>query len=186
MRCREASEMMSLRLDSELHPQEEQALQQHLLMCDSCRAEWEAMECACALFGGVVPTPPPPGLSSRVMAAIGQRESRLAILRNSVALCLGLLILTMLCLSFWITAASPLDTILHSAPLVSAIATMTVGVIDILGTLLRAGALVVRTVLTSPGYVGLMGYVAVAGALVLWWLRIVSGWTRVVRRARTL
>ena len=177
---------MSLRLDLQLRPEEEQALQEHLAACDSCRAEWEAMQRACALFHGVALAGPESDLSSRVMAAIRRRESRFAVLRNGVALALGVVILTALCLSFWMTASSPLEAILRNPPLVSAIASTVVGVIEILGTLLRAGALVVRAILTGPSCVGLMGYIAIAGGLALWWMRLVSGRPRPVRRMRTL
>ncbi len=186
MRCREASEMMSLRLDSELHPQEEQALLQHVLTCDSCRAEWEAIQRACALFRSPTFAAPPPDLSSKVMTRIRRHESQLAILRNGVVLLLGIVILTSFCLSFWLMAAPPIESVLDNPPLVSAMATIVVGVVTTLVTLLRAVALVAQAVVAGPGCIGLLSYVAVAGALAMWWIRLVWGRRGLAPRRETL
>ncbi|HUV93982.1 MAG TPA: zf-HC2 domain-containing protein [Anaerolineae bacterium] len=175
MQCREASEMMSLRLDSELHPQEEQALLQHVLTCDNCQAEWEAIQRACALFRSPTFAPPPPDLSSKVMTRVRRHQSHLATLRNGVALLLAVVILASLCLSFWLVASPPVESVLDNPPLVSAMATIVVGIVTTLVTLLRAVALVVQAVVAAPGCIGLLGYVAVAGALTMWWVRLVSG-----------
>jgi len=176
MRCLKASELMSLHLDSELPPQEEQALQQHLLTCPSCRAEWQTMQQACALFSEVTLIAPAPNLSQRVMAKIRRHESRLAILRNGVVVLLSVLLLAALSFSSWM-AAPPMEVILHSPALVSAIVGILVGAMDVLGTLLRAAALVLQAIVTSPGRIVLLGYVALAGALAIWWIRLVSGRT---------
>jgi len=185
MRCLEASELMSLRLDSNLSSQEEQALQEHLLTCEGCRAEWEAMQRASALFHGATLAAPAPDLFSRVMGGIRLRDLRLAILRNSLFLLLGAVILTALALSLWTTVASPVGAILDNPPLISAVASIVVGLFDLVGTLLRAMALVLRTILACPSSVGLVGYVAAAGALALWWIRLVSGRTRLVPGRKT-
>jgi len=184
MRCQKASELMSLRLDLALLPQDEQALEQHLLTCNSCRAEWQAVQRACELFSDVPLATPATDLSSRVMTSIRRRESRLAMLRNSLVLFLGAVILTALCLSLWMTASSPVEAIVSNPPLVSAIASVLVGLLDVLGTLLRAVALVVQTVLACPSSVALAGYVALAGALTLWWMRLASGRTRLAPRRK--
>ena len=167
--------MMSLQLDSELHPQEEQALRKHVLTCHSCQAEWEAIQRACALFRSPTFAAPPLDLSSRVMTRIRRHESQLAILRNGVVLLLGVVILTSFCLSFWLMAAPSVESVLDNAPLVSAMATIVVGVGTTLVTLLRAVALVAQAVVAGPGSIGLLGYVAVAGALAMWWVRLVWG-----------
>ena len=174
MRCPEASELMSLQLDSALHPEEELALQQHLFTCESCRAEWEAMRRACALFHSLAFAAPGPDLSSRGMASVRRHELRFAIFRNGIALTFGVVILTALCLSFWMTASSPVEVILGNPPLASAIASIVVGVASVLGTLLHAAALVVQAVLTGPGCAVLLGYVAIAGSLTLWWVGLVT------------
>jgi len=184
MRCLEVSELMSLRLDSDLPSQDEQALQQHLLTCEGCRAEWQTMQRACALFADVELAPPEADLRPRVMTRIRRHDLRLAILRNGVVLLLGTVILISLSLTFWGAASSPVEAFLNTPSLVSAVASIVVGLLGLLSTLLRAAALVVRTLLSSPGSAALLGYLALAGALTLWWVRLASGRARLAPRRR--
>ena len=182
MRCLEASELMSLRLDSALAEGEEQVLREHLAGCESCAAEWQMMQRVGTLFAQVDLMPPPPTFTQQVMGRIRRRSVWLSIMRHGLIFFLGLIILSALSLSLLVGPQSLLVAILGNTPLVNAFVGALVRLVDILGTLVRAIGLIWRAIISSPCWMVLAGYLLVAGLLALWWLRLVARPVRAVSR----
>ncbi len=73
MRCREASELMSLRLDNQLETGSGEQLDQHLASCDTCAQLWMAMRRAGMLLARAPMVEPAAGFTARVMARLPER-----------------------------------------------------------------------------------------------------------------
>ena len=89
MDCRQASAMMSLRLDGRIDSAEDTALDEHLVACGSCRAEWEAMQALDTLFHQATLTPAPVALQASVMAHIRRRDQTRWAITAGLILALG-------------------------------------------------------------------------------------------------
>lgn len=174
MRCREASERMSLRLDSALAEGDEQALREHLAGCESCAAQWQMIQRVDALFAQVDLASPPPAFAQQVMGRIQRRSLGLSIVRHGLLLLLGLIILSALTLGPLLAPQSPLATLLHNPSILNALIGTLVRLVDILRTLLRAMGLVWGAILSSPCWIVLLGCTLSVGLLALWWLRLVA------------
>lgn len=74
MRCQEASELMSLRLDDQLEGDARERLEQHLDMCDSCAQLWEIMQRVERLLSRAPIVAPADGFTARVMARLPERR----------------------------------------------------------------------------------------------------------------
>ena len=98
--CQVYHSWMSLKLDGLLEPEQEQALQAHLSMCDACQAEWEAMQFVSRLLEGQSMIPAPAGfvagVERRLAAAKNARRREVA---GAITLVLGALSLVTLGLS---------------------------------------------------------------------------------------
>lgn len=178
MRCREASEWMSLQLDSLLAEEEAQALRSHLAACAGCRAEWERMLRACELLEDVEFAAPSSALAARVLARIRRRELRSAFLRGGAMSLLGLAVLVAAGI---VPLVSTLGMALSNPTTVHALVGFAVHAVDILSTLAGAVELVLDAVFAVPTFLVLVGYVVITGALALAWMRLVSQPMRVAR-----
>jgi len=173
MRCREASELMSLRLDSALAEGDEQTLREHLAGCESCAAQWQMIQRVDVLFAQVDLASPPPAFSQLVMGRIQRRSLGLSIVRHGLLLLLGLIILSALTLGPLLAPQSPLTTLLRNPSILNAFIGTLVRLVDILRTLLRAIGLVWGAILSSPCWIVLLGCTLSVGLMALWWLRLV-------------
>lgn len=73
MRCEQASELMSLRLD---HYQDEATdLDQHLATCVACTSEWASLQAVTRLFENPPMLQPGPNFTARVMARVADRRA---------------------------------------------------------------------------------------------------------------
>ena len=122
MQCREASELMSLRFDSDLSLDEEEALRGHVSGCERCSAEWAWMQRADALFEGVTMAAPPPMLKQAIMARVQRRAAWMVMLRGGMILFLGIVILLGLVIVPMAAFSWPVATVSNSPAAVSAIA----------------------------------------------------------------
>ncbi|MCW5880169.1 MAG: zf-HC2 domain-containing protein [Anaerolineae bacterium] len=73
MRCEQASEMMSLRLDHYLDDAAD--VDQHLATCVACSGEWAALQAVTRLFENPPMAQPPPDFARRVMARVADRPT---------------------------------------------------------------------------------------------------------------
>ena len=99
MRCEQADEMLTARLDGRLSDDEEAALSAHLAECDRCRAEWRRLEALNALLAAAPTLPAPAALSTRVLARLERREQVRRLLVGGLALVLGTVSLAALALA---------------------------------------------------------------------------------------
>lgn len=67
-------ELMHAYLDGEIQPEHEQQLKQHLKSCDICQAHMHELSDVVAFMKSAQPVPPPPNLTSNVMASIPRRN----------------------------------------------------------------------------------------------------------------
>lgn len=73
MRCEQASELMSLRLDAV--PHDADLLDRHLAQCPACRAQWSRLQAVTRLFAQPPVLLPPADFTLRVMARIEARSA---------------------------------------------------------------------------------------------------------------
>lgn len=171
MLCREASELMSLRLDLALPAQEEAAFQEHLVGCEACRSAWREMQRVNDLFHGAAFAAPPPLLASRIMGKVRRRNRWLAVLRGGALTLLGVVMVLALGLAPLLTA---LGAVLDNPSVVSALAGLIVRVAQIAGVVLRAIGLVAQGVFAGPSVFVVISYCALALGLLGVWLRLVA------------
>jgi len=99
MRCEQASEMMSERLDSHLDGAEIALLEDHLAECSACRAEWRRLQALDLLLASAPMVRPPAYLHARVMARLSQRDRRRRAIFGGTTLALGTVALALLFLA---------------------------------------------------------------------------------------
>jgi anti-sigma factor RsiW len=174
MHCLDASELMSLRLDSALADGQEEALREHLSGCQACAAQWEALQRVSCLFEHADYAAPSPVFLRKVMARIQRRAAWLSVLRHGLIFFLGLVILSAVCLGPLLALRSLLLSVLGDTSMVNAIVGVAVRMVDILNTLARAMGLVLKALFSGNGCVVLLGYLLVAGLLAACWLRLVA------------
>lgn len=98
MRCKQASHLMADRLDGCLDHAEIKELEEHLVACSKCRAEWQKMYALDRLFRSVPMMSAPSHLEARVIARIGRREQARRAIVGSLVLALGATTLALLTL----------------------------------------------------------------------------------------
>ncbi len=173
MQCHETSELMSLRLDERLAPEQEQVLQAHVASCDTCHAHWGALQRADTLLGARVFAMPPPTLSQNVMALIQRRRARLRLLRGGVALLLSFVGLLALGYTLMAGFAPALAPMLGGFSSVSAVLEATGRLVETADIILRATGLLATTLLRSASPVITACYAALAATLMLGWTHLV-------------
>jgi anti-sigma factor RsiW len=89
MRCEQAGEMLSVRLDGCLDRRESVRLEEHLAACSACRTEWQKMRAVDRLFKTVPVSQAPVGLHASVMARIDRREQARRAIMGGLTLVLG-------------------------------------------------------------------------------------------------
>jgi len=171
MRCHEASEWMSLRLDGLLDAQEERMLDEHLSTCASCRAEWEQMSVACALFARPAMVAPPSDLEVRIMASVARYNVRVRLLRRVLLGFLAVLIGGALMLA---PVLETLQHTSHSASWLEGAREAARVMLAAAGTLVQSLLVVVDSTAFAPAWALAGAYVLLIGGLGAVWVRLVS------------
>lgn len=176
MSCSRWTEAMSLRLDGCLSPDQELALQNHLVTCQACQQQWEAMLWASTLLSAEPAVMPPMGFTARVQQAIWRRELRRERLVGALKVCLG-------SVGVWGTAATAAAMMLVALWTPARVLAVDLGVPLVASTLSLtrmlawAGFSGLRALCTTSTAATLIGYVGLAVALT-------ASWTLVVARLR--
>ncbi len=99
MRCEQAGEMMSARLDDRLDRTEITLLEDHLAGCSACQAEWHRLQALDGLLASAPMVRAPVRLRVQVMARLSRREQARRAIIGSTALALGTVALALLALA---------------------------------------------------------------------------------------
>jgi anti-sigma factor RsiW len=119
MECEHGERMtalMSLALDGLLEDGDRRRLKQHLLTCQTCRAEWESMRQVASLFKEAPMVGPPLGFAIRVDRRLEEKTKKrrqvfggLALLTSSLSLA-GVTVIVVLTIVFGIITWNKYDT----------------------------------------------------------------------------
>ena len=99
MRCDQASEMMSARLDARLNGVEMALLEEHLATCNACLAQWRRMQALDGLLASAPMVRAPLRLRALVLARLERRERTRRAIIGSTTLALGTVTLALLALA---------------------------------------------------------------------------------------
>ncbi len=86
MQCFDCTEWLSLQLDGLVEQQQREQLQAHLASCESCRAEWEAMQRVSSVLEAASEVAPPLDFAAKVASRLQQREARQRRVRGGIGL----------------------------------------------------------------------------------------------------
>jgi len=173
MHCSECSQWISLYLDELLSEEQVARWQEHLTLCQDCRAEWESMRVLSAVLEAEPTVSPAPGFVDRVSLRLQQREVRRSRFFGSLKLIAGTAglwgaaaIALLLVLLLWQPSARVLA--LEVAPSLLETAW------TILLVLGRALGSVLYALSRRPTWLLLPGYVIVALGITLLWTRVLQ------------
>jgi len=170
MRCPEASETMSMHLDSALSAEEERALEGHLRECPECRRELELIQRVDGLLRDAQLRQPAPHFVSRVMVRVERDRQRAMWVRGALILLLGVVTGLALCLIPLLSPAPPVQGVVTRPSLVSSLVGVLMHLLAVLTTLFDALGALSQTLLGTSAFVGLLGVVGLATLLTVLWL----------------
>lgn len=96
MHCKQASEMMSVRLDGRINDAESALLDEHLATCETCQVEWQRLQAVDRLLSTAPMVPAPVRVRVQVMARLERRDKARRALVGGTALTLGTVALAVL------------------------------------------------------------------------------------------
>jgi predicted anti-sigma-YlaC factor YlaD len=96
MQCKQASEMMSLRLDACLGRTESALLDAHLAECAACQAEWQSLQAIDSLLASAATLEAPVRMRVQVMTRLERRDKARRAIIGGTALTLGTVALVLL------------------------------------------------------------------------------------------
>ena len=96
MFCEQAGEMMSSRLDGRLDSAESALLEDHLVACSACQAEWHSLQALDRVLASAPTVRAPARLRVQVMARLSRREQARRVIIGGIALALGTVALALL------------------------------------------------------------------------------------------
>ena len=99
MECKQASELMSLRLDGRLEGSDATSLEAHLSTCYTCQVEWGGLQALDSLLLAAPMVHPPVRMRVQVMARLGRRDQARRAIVGGTALALGTVALALLALA---------------------------------------------------------------------------------------
>jgi len=176
MRCEQTGQMMSERLDGRLDSAESALLDEHLVACGTCRAEWRRLQALDALFASALVVQPPVLVRVQVMARLARRDQARRVVVGGTALGLGAVSLALLALApilfGLLGAAGILPALLSGGPATLA------QLFAFLGLLSRALLALLGTFALPLFFLGLCGLMMA--------LTLNSLWIGAVRRARAI
>ncbi len=175
MQCFDCSEWLSLKLDGLMEREQSVHLQEHLASCETCRAEWEAMQRVASVLEAASEVAPPLDFTAKVASRLQQREARRRRVRAGIRLLVGsvglwgsaAVIIALLFLTVWqpLVRLFWVDVMLPSARNVASIAL-------VLGRALQA---VIRELFSQPTWLVLPCYAIAAFGLIGLWTRVAIG-----------
>lgn len=174
MRCREASELMSLSLDETLLAEHMRALKEHLEVCPACQDEWIFLHRLSTWLSSAPMVSPRAGFTTRVMSRLAQRQDRPRVVGGAVFLLLGAALASLLVallalpplVELWRTASNP--ALFVGLEIVLADSLM------VLWSLGQALWVVIRALATIWGHALFMSYVLLILLLTAVWVRLVK------------
>jgi hypothetical protein len=178
MRCREASELMSLYLDHRLAPDQVAELHDHLSVCPRCQREWEAMQQVSSFLRGTPMIAPPAEFTTSVMDRLAQCEARRRLFWGGMVLLLAALSLGAIALPSLVEPLSLLWPILAHPSLVGKGLLSLSQLIHALRSLLEACWLVVTVLLSAIHPYVLFVYLSIALSLTAFWLTVIFSQVR--------
>lgn len=174
MRCPEASELVSQRLDGALSAEADASLAEHLGECPDCSLEAEMLSRLDMFLTSAPPVAPAPFFAQRVMARVQRRRRWVAIIQGGLVLLLAMAVGQSAFLLPLLSPASPVGGLARSSPFISAMAGLLVRVVGLASTLLGAGARLGEAFVGAPAYLALAGLMLLAAVLALVWLKAVG------------
>jgi predicted anti-sigma-YlaC factor YlaD len=120
MHCRQASEMMSIRLDGRIDDADSALLDEHLAECEECQAEWQRVQAIDRLLSSAPMVQAPVRVRVQVMTRLERRDKARRALVGGTALTLGTVALAALAITplllglFNVTGIAP--ALIHGGP----------------------------------------------------------------------
>ena len=174
MQCKQASEMMSMRLDGRLDSPEATLLEDHLAQCEPCQVERQKLQALDRLLSTASTVPAPVRVRVQVMIRLERRDQARRAIIGGTTLTLGTVALILLLIA---------PTLLGLLNTVDIAPALVYGGPQTLSRLLGAGETMGHTFLTLVGklfiplsFVGLCGLITV--------LTLNGLWIGVMRRLR--
>jgi anti-sigma factor RsiW len=99
MHCKQAGELMSMRLDGRLDETATALLEDHLAICSACQAEWHNLQALDGLLASASMVRAPVSLRVNVMARLSRREQARRAITGATTLALGTVALVLLALA---------------------------------------------------------------------------------------
>ena len=99
MNCKQASKMMSTRLDGRLDNTEIALLEDHLTGCSACQTEWRSLQVLDSLLLSASMVQPPVRMRVQVMTRLSRRDQARRAIIGGTALTLGTVALALLALA---------------------------------------------------------------------------------------
>jgi predicted anti-sigma-YlaC factor YlaD len=96
MQCKQASEMMSMRLDGRLGSKEAALLDAHLAECKVCQAEWQSLQALDSLLASTAAIEAPVRVRVQVMTRLERRDKARRAIIGGTMLTLGTVALALL------------------------------------------------------------------------------------------
>jgi anti-sigma factor RsiW len=96
MQCKQASEMMSMRLDGRLDSAEIALLEDHVAQCETCQAEWHKLQTLDRLLSSAPMVQSPVRVRVQVMTRLGRRDQARRVIVGGTVLTLGTVALALL------------------------------------------------------------------------------------------
>ena len=96
MQCKQASEMMSMRLDGCLDEKDATLLDEHLVQCQACQTEWQKLQALDHLLSSASMVQSPVRVRVQVMTRLERRDQARRAIIGGTMLTLGTVALTIL------------------------------------------------------------------------------------------
>lgn len=172
MRCQQAHEWMSLKLDGQLPPAEGRALEAHLASCAECAETWAQWEQVASLFAEAPMAEPARDLVPLVLERI-RRPRAGAVAASVVTIGLGLAVLGLLILAPLAAACGMVATTAQVPGLAGTASGVLVSLTRTAAVVAEGMRLVLRALLTPRSAVAAAAYLCLAVAALAGWLRVV-------------
>ena len=189
MRCKQAGQMMSERLDGRLNDADSALLDEHLTACGACQAGWQSLQALDTLFSAAPMVQPPLRVRVQVMTRLARRDQARRAVVGGATLTLGTVSLALLALAPIFVGFLDATGILPAPifadfsniagilpALVSGGPTTIVQLLAFLGSVGRALLVLMETVAVPLAFLGLCGLAMT--------LTLNGLWIGAVRRAR--
>ncbi|MDI7274980.1 MAG: zf-HC2 domain-containing protein [Anaerolineae bacterium] len=173
MRCHDAHEWMSLRLDRRLAPPEEEQLDSHLQSCPACALDWRRWQELDDLLGAAPLAAPPEHLAELVMQRLRGRPrmrevgGSLAVMGLGLVVLAGVVLLPFIC---WLYLTVP--AALGARELLPAVQYLAQHLLAVAATAVEAIRLLLWAALASRSVLVAPAYALLAAAVLAVWLRV--------------